>query len=192
MNTLDWVILAVLGVGFVIGFIKGVIKQAFSLGGLVLGIICGTLLYKPFADLLLKFLKMSDKTALIVAFVIILLVVPIVCGLLGKALSKLVHEANLGFIDRLLGGVFGLFKFLLVLGLVFQLMDITGLTEKVVDRSERKQSKLYVPVNDFTDFCLQWTWSKVEGTADDLMPDFQLKKQDKQDKDSDKSDKKKV
>ena len=189
MNTLDLVILAVLGVGFIAGFIKGVIKQAFSLGGLVLGIICGTLLYKPFAALLLKFLKISDQTALIVAFVIILLVVPIVCGLLGKALSKVVHEANLGFIDRLLGGVFGLFKFLLVMGLIFQLMDITGLTEKAVDRSERKQSKLYVPVNDFTGFCLHWTWNKVQGTAEDLMPDFQL---DRQQDDSDKSDQRKV
>jgi membrane protein required for colicin V production len=188
MNTLDWVILAVLGVGFIAGFIKGVIKQAFSLGGLVLGIICGTLLYKPFAALLLKFLKMSDQTALIVAFVIILLVVPIVCGLLGKALSKVVHEANLGFLDRLLGGVFGLFKYLIVMGLVFQLMDITGLTEKVVDRGERKQSSLYAPVNNITRFCLQWTWNKVEGTASDLMPDFQFKNQEN----SDKSDQKEV
>lgn len=189
MNTLDWVILIVLGVGFVAGFIKGVIQQAFSLGGLVLGIICGTLLYRPFAGLLLNIFRMSEKTAGIVAFVVILLVIPIVCGLVGRILSKIVHAANLGFLDRLLGAVFGLFKFMLVMGLVFKLMDLTSLTEKVVDRSERKQSKLYVPVNDFTGFCLQWTWNKVQSTAVDLMP--QLPGSGDSD-DSDKSDKQKI
>ena len=183
MNTLDWVIVAILAVGFVAGFIKGVIQQAFSLGGLVLGIICGTLLYKPFADLLQGFLKMSDKTACIVAFVVILLVVPIVCGLLGKLLSKLVHEASLGFVDRLLGGLFGVLKFFLVIGLVIKLLDITGLQDNLVDKGERKQSKLYVPVSNITGFCLKWTWNKVQETAGDLVPELpELEEHDKTDK----------
>lgn len=183
MNTLDWVIVATLAIGFIAGFIKGVIQQAFSLGGLVLGIICGTLLYKPFADLLHGFLKMSDKTACIVAFIVILLVVPIVCGLLGKLLSKLVHAASLGFVDRLLGGVFGLFKFLVVIGLIIKLLVITGLQDNLVDKSERKQSKLYAPISNFTGFCLQWTWNKVQQTAGDLIPEMpEFEEQDKTDK----------
>lgn len=172
MNTLDWVILAVLGAGFVAGFIKGVIQQAFSLGGLILGIVCGTLLYIPFSGLLQGFLKMSDQTARIVAFVIILLIVPILCGLLGKLLSKLVHAANLGFVDRLLGGLFGFLKFLLILGLVIKLLALTGLEDNLVDRGERKESKLYAPVSDITGFCLQWTWNKVQETAGDLIPEL--------------------
>jgi membrane protein required for colicin V production len=186
MNTLDWIIVAIMAVGFVAGFIKGVIQQAFSLGGLVLGVICGTLLYKPFADLLQGFLKMNDKTACIVAFIVILLVVPIVFGLLGKLLSKLVHAASLGFVDRLLGSAFGLFKFLLIIGLFIKLLVITGLQDNLVDKAERKQSKLYVPVSNFTGFCLQWTWNKVQETAGDLIPEIP------EFEDHDNADKKKV
>ena len=51
---LDWIILIVMLVGLIGGIIKGVIQQIFSLGGLVLGIVLGTLLYEPFADLLLS------------------------------------------------------------------------------------------------------------------------------------------
>lgn len=189
MNALDWVIVSILGIGFVIGFIKGVIKQAFSLGGLILGIICGTLLYRPFADFLQNILKMSDQTARIVAFVIILLVIPIVCGLLGKLLSKLVHAASLGFVDRLIGAVFGLIKFVLFMGLVILLLEITGLEDRIVNNEEKKQSQLYVPVRDFSSFCLRWTWNKVQENADDLIPDFN----DNQDrKSNDKTDQKKV
>ena len=182
MNTLDWVIAGVLGVGFIVGFIRGVIRQAFSLGGLILGLILGTLLYRPFADLLQNVFSMQDQTARIVAFIIILIVVPIVCGLLGKLLAKLVHAANLGLIDCLAGGLFGVLKYLLVMGLVIKLLSFAGVMDSVIRQSERDQSKLYGPVCGVTGFCLQWTWSKVMGTADDLIPDIpQMEKQDKKD-----------
>ena len=172
MTVLDIIILVVLACGFITGFIKGVIQQAFSLGGLILGIVLGTLLYKPFAGLLLGFLNMSEKTAGIVAFIIILLIVPIVCGALGKLLSKVVHAACLGFVDRLLGAVFGLFKYMLVMGLVIMILDMTGISDKIINREDKKQSRYYEPVRGFTGFCLQWTWNKVQENAEDLVPEL--------------------
>ena len=186
MVLLDWIIVAILGAGLVMGIAKGVIQQIFSLGGLVLGIVLGTLLYIPFAGLLLDIFRMSEQTARIVAFVIILLVVPMVCGLLGKALSKLIHEANLGFIDRVLGGLFGLFKVVLILGLVIMVMDMTGFSDKIVKSEEKKQSRLYVPVSNFSGFCLQWTWNKVKENAEYLIPDYKKDNSDKDTKDQQK------
>lgn len=172
MTALDYIILAVVACGFIIGFIKGVIQQAFSLGGVILGIVLGTLLYKPFAGFLLGFLNMSEKTAGIVAFIIILLLVPIICGLSGRLLSRLIHAARLGFIDRLLGAVFGLFKFILVMGLVIMILDMTGISDKIINGEEKKQSRYYEPVRNFTGFCLKWTWNKVQETVPELVPEF--------------------
>ncbi|MBQ9386078.1 MAG: CvpA family protein [Bacteroidaceae bacterium] len=184
---LDWIIMIVMLAGLIGGIVKGVIQQIFSLGGLILGIIVGTLLYEPFATLLLSIFRMSDQTARIVAFVIILLVVPMVCGLIGKGLSKLVHAANLGFIDRLLGGIFGLFKAVLVMGLVIMVLDMMGISDKIVRYEEKKQSQLYVPVSEFSGFCLQWTWNKVKENAEDLIPEYK-----KEDTNKDKKDQQKV
>ena len=64
---LDWIIMIVMLAGLIGGIVKGVIQQIFSLGGLILGIIVGTLLYEPFATLLLSIFRMSDQTARIVA-----------------------------------------------------------------------------------------------------------------------------
>jgi membrane protein required for colicin V production len=184
---LDLIIVIIMLVGLIGGIIKGAIQQIFSLGGLVLGIILGTLLYEPFAGLLLSIFRMSDQTARIVAFVIILLVVPLVCGLFGKALSKLIHAANLGCLDRLLGAAVGLFKVVLIMGLVIMVLDMTGISDKIVKKEAKRQSQLYVPVSDFSGYCLQWTWNKVKENAEDLIPDYK-----KEDKDKDKKDQKKV
>jgi membrane protein required for colicin V production len=171
MIALDIVILSVLCVGFVIGFVKGIIKQAFSLGGLILGIVFGTLLYRPFAGLLLNIFRMSDQTARIVAFVIILLIVPIVCGVVGKILSKVVRAANLGFVDRIAGAFFGLLKYILVMGLVIMIFEMTGVSDHIMNSAEKKQSKLYAPVRSISSFCLHWTWNKVLKNTEDLIQD---------------------
>jgi len=172
MAVLDIVILAALACGIIGGFVKGVIQQAFSLGGLILGLVFGMLLYKPLAGFLQNAINMSDKTAQIVGFIIILLLVPILLGLVGRILSKLVRAASLGFVDRLLGAAFGFFKWLIVIGLIFQLMDMGGLTDKVVNPKDRRESQLYQPVRGFTEFCLEWAWNKVLETGSDLVPEL--------------------
>ena len=193
MTILDCIILCLLITGMVVGFIKGVTQQAFSVGGLILGIVLGTLLYKPFADFLQNIMKMPDRGASILAFFIILMVVPLICGLVGKLLSKLIHAASLGFIDRFLGAIFGLFKYVLIMGLLIMLMDMTGFSDKFINRSERKRSRMYEYVSDFTGFCMQWTWDKVQDSAEELVPDLKKKKgRHNNDSDTDKSDQEKV
>lgn len=172
MVFLDWVILFVLFLGLLCGFIKGVIKQAFGLGGLILGLVLGSLLYRPFAGLLLNVFSMSYDVAKIVAFVIILLIVPLVCGLLGNILSKLFHAASLGFIDRLLGAVFGVFKVLIIMGLVIKIMDMTGISDSIMNKEETRKSRYYGSVRSFTESCLKWTWNKVQENAEDLVPEI--------------------
>ena len=171
METIDWIIVVVLALGFIAGIVRGLIRQAFSLGGIIAGVICGAFLYKPFSGFLLNGLNMTEKVAQVLSFIVILLLVPILFGLIGRIFSRLVHVADLGFIDRLLGGLFGTLKWFIMLGLLFHLMDMSGLTEKVMKNREDQEKGLYPVVRDGSDFCMQWVWNKVR---DDVpMPDFQ-------------------
>ena len=176
MTVLDCIILCILITGMVIGFIKGLTKQAFTVLGLILGIVLGTLFYKPFADFLRETMNMPDRPASIMAFFIILLVVPLICGVLGNLLSKLIHVASLGFLDRILGAAFGVLKYLIIMGLLIMLMDMTGFSDKYINRSERKQSMMYGYVRNVTSFCLHWTWDKVQDSAEELVPELKDKK----------------
>ncbi|MCQ2065585.1 MAG: CvpA family protein [Bacteroidaceae bacterium] len=162
MALIDYIILIALGVSFVVGLTKGLIRQAFSLGGLIVGIICGAMLYRPGATFLTGKLGMEEHTAQVVAFIVILLLVPIAFGILGRLLSKLVHAASLGFADRVLGAVFGVLKCFVIMGLAFQLMEMTGLSEKnIVNGGSRGESRFYEPVRKASDTCLKWAWNKV-------------------------------
>ena len=161
LNTLDYIILILLLIGLITGFAQGVIKQAFGLGGLLGGLVCGALLYKPAAVFLQDVVDMDDNVAQVVAFIVILILVPVVFSIVGNLLSKLVHIISLGFVDRLLGGIFGVVKFFIVIGLCIQLLEMAGVADKLIRNSEKKESLLYEQARVISDNCLRWTWNKV-------------------------------
>ena len=77
LTFVDMAIILMLAIGLVTGFIRGIIRQAFSLGGLIAGLIIGSFFSKPFSVLILKTFAMSEKTASVTAFILILIVVPL-------------------------------------------------------------------------------------------------------------------
>lgn len=163
MAIVDIIILVTMLFSVVAGLVRGFIRQAFSLGGLIVGVVLGSMLYQPFAQFLHDKVVMKPDVAQIVAFVIILIVVPILCGILGRLLSKVVHDAGLGIVNRLFGALSGLLIWLLVAGMIIRFMEMTGISSNI--RTEqtqgRKASVLYAPVRDVSAQCLQWTWKEV-------------------------------
>ncbi len=109
---------------------------------------------------------MSEKTAAVIAFLAILVLVPIVFMIVGSLLSKLVKVVKLGFFDRLAGGLFGLLKYFICLGLFIQFLEYTGLADKCIRKDVERQSVLYEPVRKISDACLHWTWEKMMSYSD--------------------------
>ena len=108
MNWLDIVLLVIMVISAVGGFITGLIKAIFSLVGLILGVVLAGRFYINLAGVL-SFLPGSN-TPRIVAFIIILLVVMLIFALLGNILTKVISAIKLGWLNRLGGGVFGIFE----------------------------------------------------------------------------------
>ncbi len=161
LTAIDVIILLVLLVGIIDGFRKGVIRQAFSLGGLIAGLIVGSLFCKPMATFLLDSIKLSEKAAVVLSFILILIVVPLIFTFLGSLLCKLIRHTPLGFLDRVAGAFFGLVVYFLFTGLAIQLLEFTHLSDKILNKESGRQSQLYVPARDASAFCLRWSWSKV-------------------------------
>jgi membrane protein required for colicin V production len=106
MNLFDCFLIAVLVYSTIVAFIRGIIVELFSLGGLIAGIVLAAWNYHHVALLLDRFIT-SLAIAQIVAFLLIILCVMVLCTLLGKAMNRTAHAVGLGFFDRLLGAVFG-------------------------------------------------------------------------------------
>ncbi|MBI4304652.1 MAG: CvpA family protein [Chloroflexi bacterium] len=105
MNWLDFVILALIVISIFSGLKDGIIKGAFSLAGLIVGIALAGRYYLPLAERL-PFVP-QGRVAEVVAFVIILAVVAIVAALLAKAFSWVASAITLGWLNHLGGAVFG-------------------------------------------------------------------------------------
>jgi membrane protein required for colicin V production len=107
MSLFDWFLIAILAYSIIMAFLRGIIRELFSLGGLIAGILIASWNYTHIAELLERFIT-TPATAQIVAFLFIVIAVMVLSTLLGKALNRTAHAIGLGFFDRLLGAVFGL------------------------------------------------------------------------------------
>ena len=106
MNLFDCLLVAILAYSTIMAFVRGIILELFSLGGLIAGILVAGWNYNHVAAVL-GHLITNPAVAQIVAFLLIIIVVMVISSLLGKALNRTAHAIGLGFFDRLLGALFG-------------------------------------------------------------------------------------
>jgi membrane protein required for colicin V production len=106
MNWLDIVIIVVAVLLGIVGLRQGIIKTVFGIAGLIGGIVLAGRYY----DELAAVLSPSGATWVnIAAYAIILIATLIVAGVIGRLVAKLVHLVLLGWLDRLVGCVLGVF-----------------------------------------------------------------------------------
>lgn len=146
MAVIDIVLIALLGFGLIRGFFKGLFVEVASLVALIAGIYGAIHFSYYVADLLIEHVEWSEKTINITAFAITFIIIVLIVALAGKALTKLADFAALGFLNKLLGGVFGLLKMGLILSILLIIFDKMNNTITFVDEEHTKNSILYKPV----------------------------------------------
>jgi membrane protein required for colicin V production len=109
VNPLDWLLAVLLAYSVVKAFLQGFFREAFALGGLIVGLLVASWAY-PSAALRLAGLITSPPVAQFAAFLGILAAVMIVFNLAGRLLHKTASAVGLGLLDRLGGALFGLVR----------------------------------------------------------------------------------
>lgn len=106
MNWLDIVIIVVAVLLGIAGLRQGIIKTVFGIAGLIGGIVLAGRYYGGLAALLSP---AGATWANIAAYAIILIATLIIAGVIGWFVARLVHFAMLGWLDRLVGCILGVF-----------------------------------------------------------------------------------
>jgi membrane protein required for colicin V production len=149
MNTIDIIIVVILLFGTINGFIKGLFIEVTSLVGLVLGVY-GAIHFSHFLGNFLKDSMSWDESMIqVVSFAGTFLIILIALVLLGKALTKIAETIALGFFNKLVGAIFGLLKYALILSIVLTVYDHINSSIRFVEKTKVKQSVLYEPVKNF-------------------------------------------
>lgn len=132
------------------GLVKGLVKQVTSLAGLVCGLLVGRAFYMPVGGFFVKIFKLSVEASHITAFVLILILVPLLFSLVGWLLSKLLSAISLGWINRLLGGLVGVLKFALLAGVIITGIEIFDQRDSLIAKEQKETSVLYYPIYEAT------------------------------------------
>lgn len=151
MNILDAIILICLIPAIIQGLRKGFISQAISIVSVIIGIWASARFANIVSDWIAQYITASGQIIKVVAFALILVVVFIVLGLVGRLLESILNFAFLGWVNKLLGVVFSLLKVLLILGLVILAFHSINTTFGLVKPEVIDSSLLYGPVKSLAD-----------------------------------------
>jgi membrane protein required for colicin V production len=107
MNPLDWFLAVLLAYSVIRAVMRGFVREAFALGGLVVGLVLACWNFR-IAGQYVRGLVNEQPLADLLGFFAILIVVTLIATLSGKLLSRTASAVGLGFFDRVGGALFGL------------------------------------------------------------------------------------
>lgn len=133
MTAFDYVVLAILGLSVLLSVWRGAVRELFALAAWIIAFFVAQF-YGPDVAVLLPAAIENGSIRLLVGVVLVFIAVLIVAGLLALLLSKLVRAVGLGLADRMLGGVFGLLRGMLVVLILVLLCGLTAAPRQPVWR----------------------------------------------------------
>lgn len=120
MSWLDIVILLPLIIGLVRGLMKGFVTEIIAILAVVFGFLGAKLWGAQFSAWITTQFTWPQPVCDAVAYALLFLAITLALNVVGRLFSKLLKAINLGWINRLLGGAFGVMKWaLIVLAVVF-------------------------------------------------------------------------
>lgn len=148
MNYIDFIIIILLVFGLMRGYSDGLVKELASLLALIVGI-WGAIKFSSFtAAKLYDYFDMTGKFVGIIAFLLTFIAIVILIHFIGILVDKFVDSISLGFLNRLLGVFFGVFKTALILSVIFVVLNAIDAKHPFLPKEKIEQSKLYNPIAD--------------------------------------------
>jgi membrane protein required for colicin V production len=113
LNWIDLLLLVVIGASVLAGFAAGFARVGVGFAAMIVGLFCGFWFYGIVAAYVLDYVS-SRAIANLVGFFVIFSGVLIVGAIVGRVLAKFFKWVGLSWLDRLLGGAFGLVRGLVI------------------------------------------------------------------------------
>jgi len=128
LSAVDWILLAVLALSFLLGLWRGIVQEVLSLAGWVAAFYVSQM-YAPMAAAWLPMEGSSQMLRYAAGFVVVFVAVLVATVLVSFVVKKLISAVGLGPLDRLLGSLFGLMRGVVILLAVTVLVGMTPMRE---------------------------------------------------------------
>ena len=163
MNYLDIIILCILGLLIFNGIRKGFIISLASLVALILGIWVAVHFSGYMSSWLVKTFHPSGTWLSVLSFTLTFLLVVIVVMIIAKLLEKVVKTVGLGLLNRIVGGLFGLIKGVIIISVLLFIIVSFDRNGKVITKNAKESSFFYAYVEKAFPLFLKVTGEKGIG-----------------------------
>jgi membrane protein required for colicin V production len=148
MNYIDVIIILLLIFSAIGGLTKGFIYEFSSLFGLIVGVWGAIKFSGATRDFLEHQLNFHNNYVQVVAFVITFVIIIIIVHIVAKAIEKAVETVNIGVLNRILGGIFAVFKSAFILGVIFIFIQRLDELIPAIPDKDIQESRLYNPMRN--------------------------------------------
>ena len=152
MSIIDIILLICFIPALIGGIRKGLINQVVSIISFVLGVWMSFEFATLVGEWLSEYIEASREVLNIVAFALIIIIISIVLGLAGKVIEGIFKIAHIGWMNRVLGGLFSLLKSALIIGLILMAFDSFNTNFHKVPEEVLAESILYEPIKNLAEF----------------------------------------
>ncbi len=151
MTIFDYVVLTIIGLSIVLSVMRGLLREVLA----ILGWVAAFYVAKTYTNQILPMMPAdipTESLRILAAFLVLFLATLLVASLLAIALSAIFKKIGLGWLNRLLGAVFGLARGLLI---VCVLVFLAGLTN--IPKDARWRNAMFnAPIEALVISMLPW------------------------------------
>jgi len=151
MTAFDYIVLAVLGFSIILSVMRGLVKEVLSILTWFVAFYVG----RTYTDQMLPLIPTdipSESLRTLAAFLVLFLATLLLATLLAIAISAIFKKIGLGWLNRILGAVFGAFRGVLI---VCILVLLAGMTEMPKD-ARWKNAMFSAPIEALVVSLLPW------------------------------------
>lgn len=143
MNYIDIIILLPLAYGLIQGIRHGIVREMAALLAIIVGIYAARYMSAQFIPYIVEWTGWSASVSASVAYVLVFIAVVAGINLVAFIISKLLKAVMLGGINRLLGGVFGVVKWTLIVSVILNVLSVANDFVPFKDNPAVQGSMLY-------------------------------------------------
>ncbi len=146
LNTLDIILLLPIVYGLIRGIFRGLIGELTAILAVVVAVICAKLFAPQVALRLIQHIELSEQICEITAYLLVFFGVALLLTLMGKGISRLLKAISLGWLNRLLGAVFGAAKWALLMSVLLNGAILFDEMFHFIKPEMKEQSVVYEPM----------------------------------------------
>ncbi len=143
MAIIDIILLICFVPAIVYGIRKGFVRQAVEIVAIVVGVWAAFHFSSALGVWLSHYISLEQTVLQIIGFIIIVILAVLLSGLLASLLTKLLNIVFLGWVNGLLGLVFGILKVALILGLLIMAFEGLNSTLHLVESETLDNAAVY-------------------------------------------------